>query len=164
MYRISNLEMIIFALNFIEMENLFTDEYFMRIAFNEAITAFERDEIPVGAVIVCNNKIIAKAHNLTETLTDVTAHAEMQAITSAANYLGGKYLQDCTLYVTLEPCVMCGGALYWSQISKVVYGASDEKRGFKAKIGELHPKTEIVSGIMEDECGLLMKEFFQRKR
>ena len=164
MYRISNLEMIIFALNFIEMENLFTDEYFMRIAFNEAVTAFERDEIPVGAVIVCNNKIIAKAHNLTETLTDVTAHAEMQAITSAANYLGGKYLQDCTLYVTLEPCVMCGGALYWSQISKVVYGASDEKRGFKAKIGELHPKTEIVSGIMEEECGQLMKEFFQRKR
>lgn len=164
MYRISNLEMIIFALNFIEMENLFTDEYFMRIAFNEAVTAFERDEIPVGAVIVCNNKIIAKAHNLTETLTDVTAHAEMQAITSAANYLGGKYLQDCTLYVTLEPCVMCCGALYWSQISKVVYGASDEKRGFKAKIGELHPKTEIVSGIMEDECGQLMKEFFQRKR
>ena len=164
MYRISNLEMIIFALNIIEMENLFTDEYFMRIAFNEAITAFERDEIPVGAVIVCNNKIIAKAHNLTETLTDVTAHAEMQAITSAANYLGGKYLQDCTLYVTLEPCVMCGGALYWSQISKVVYGASDEKRGFKAKIGELHPKTEIVSGIMEEECGQLMKEFFQRKR
>jgi tRNA(adenine34) deaminase len=156
--------MIIFALNFMEMENLFTDEYFMRIAFNEAVTAFERDEIPVGAVIVCNNKIIAKAHNLTETLTDVTAHAEMQAITSAANYLGGKYLQDCTLYVTLEPCVMCGGALYWSQISKVVYGASDEKRGFKAKIGELHPKTEIVSGIMEDECGQLMKEFFQRKR
>ena len=146
------------------MENLFTDEYFMRIAFNEAVTAYERDEIPVGAVIVCNNKIIAKAHNLTETLTDVTAHAEMQAITSAANYLGGKYLQDCTLYVTLEPCVMCGGALYWSQISKVVYGASDEKRGFKAKIGELHPKTEIVSGIMEDECGKLMKEFFQRKR
>ena len=146
------------------MENLFTDEYFMRIAFNEAVTAYERDEIPVGAVIVCNNKIIAKAHNLTETLTDVTAHAEMQAITSAANYLGGKYLQDCTLYVTLEPCVMCGGALYWSQISKVVYGASDEKRGFKAKIGELHPKTEIVSGIMEDECSLLMKEFFLRKR
>ena len=164
MYRISNLEMIIFALNFMEMENLFTDEYFMRIAFNEAVTAFERDEIPVGAVIVCNNKIIAKAHNLTETLTDVTAHAEMQAITSAANYLSGKYLQDCTLYVTLEPCVMCGGALYWSQISKVVYGASDEKRGFKAKIGELHPKTEIVSGIMEDECGQLMKEFFLRKR
>ena len=146
------------------MENLFTDEYFMRIAFNEAVAAYERDEIPVGAVIVCNNKIIAKAHNLTETLTDVTAHAEMQAITSAANYLGGKYLQDCTLYVTLEPCVMCGGALYWSQISKVVYGASDEKRGFKAKIGELHPKTEIVSGIMEDECSLLMKEFFLRKR
>lgn len=146
------------------MENLFTDEYFMRIALNEATTAFERDEIPVGAIIVTNNKIIAKAHNLTETLTDVTAHAEMQAITSAANYLGGKYLQDCTLYVTLEPCVMCGGALYWSQISKVVYGASDPKRGFKAKIGELHPKTEIVSGVLEDECGLIMKEFFQRKR
>ena len=146
------------------MENLFNDEYFMRIALNEATNAFERDEIPVGAVIVCNNKIIAKAHNLTETLTDVTAHAEMQAITSAANYLGGKYLQNCTLYVTLEPCVMCGGALYWSQISKVVYGASDEKRGFKAKIGELHPKTEIVSGVLEDECSLLIKEFFQRKR
>ena len=146
------------------MENLFTDEYFMRIALNEATTAFERDEIPVGAIIVSNNKIIAKAHNLTETLTDVTAHAEMQAITSAANYLGGKYLQNCTLYVTLEPCVMCGGALYWSQISKVVYGASDERRGFKAKIGELHPKTEIVSGVLEDECGLTMKEFFQRKR
>lgn len=146
------------------MENLFTDEYFMRIALNEAATAFERDEIPVGAIIVTNNKIIAKAHNLTETLTDVTAHAEMQAITSAANYLGGKYLQDCTLYVTLEPCVMCGGALYWSQISKVVYGASDPKRGFKAKIGELHPKTEIVSGVLEDECGLIMKKFFQRKR
>ena len=146
------------------MENLFTDEYFMRIALNEAATAFERDEIPVGAIIVTNNKIIAKAHNLTETLTDVTAHAEMQAITSAANYLGGKYLQDCTLYVTLEPCVMCGGALYWSQISKLVYGASDPKRGFKAKIGELHPKTEIVSGVLEDECGLIMKEFFQRKR
>lgn len=164
MYRISKLEMINFAFKFNQMENLFTDEYFMRIAFNEAVTAFERDEIPVGAVIVCNNKIIAKAHNLTETLTDVTAHAEMQAITSAANYLGGKYLQDCTLYVTLEPCVMCGGALYWSQISKVVYGASDDKRGFKAKIGELHPKTEIVAGVMEDECSQLMKEFFMRKR
>ena len=146
------------------MENLFTDEYFMRIALNEAATAFERDEIPVGAIIVTNNKIIAKAHNLTETLTDVTAHAEMQAIKYEANYLGGKYLQDCTLYVTLEPCVMCGGALYWSQISKVFYCASDPKRGFKAKIGELHPKTEIVSGVLEDECGLIMKEFFQRKR
>ena len=146
------------------MDNLFTDEYFMRIALAEANVAFERDEIPVGAIIVSNNKIIAKAHNLTETLTDVTAHAEMQAITSAADYLGGKYLQNCTLYVTLEPCVMCGGALYWNQISKVAYGAADPKRGFKAKIGELHPKTEIVSGILEDECGLLMKEFFQRKR
>ena len=146
------------------MENPFTDEYFMKRALQEAQQAFERGEIPVGALIVVNNTIIARTHNLTELLNDVTAHAEMQAITSAANYLGGKYLQDCTLYVTLEPCVMCGGALYWSQISKVVYGASDEKRGFKAKIGELHPKTEIVSGIMEDECSLLMKEFFLRKR
>lgn len=146
------------------MTDLFSDEYFMRIALNEAVNAYERDEIPVGAVIVSNNKIIAKAHNLTETLTDVTAHAEMQAITSAANYLGGKYLQNCTLYVTLEPCVMCGGALYWSQISKVVYGASDEKRGFKAKIGELHPKTEVVSGVLEDECSEIVKSFFQRKR
>ena len=146
------------------MAELFSDEYFMRIALNEAINAYERDDIPVGAVIVSNNKIIAKAHNLTETLIDVTAHAEMQAITSAANYLGGKYLQNCTLYVTLEPCVMCGGALYWSQISKVVYGASDPKRGFKAKIGELHPKTEVVSGLLEDECGEIMKSFFQKKR
>ncbi|WP_313581646.1 nucleoside deaminase [Chishuiella sp.] len=146
------------------MENLFTDDYYMRIALNEARNAFDRDEIPVGAIIVSNNKIIAKAHNLTETLTDVTAHAEMQAITSAANYLGGKYLQNCTLYVTLEPCIMCGGALYWSQISKVVYGASDDKRGFKNKLGNLHPKTEIISGILEDECSLLMKEFFLNKR
>lgn len=146
------------------MADLFSDEYFMRIALNEAMNAYERDEIPVGAVIVSNNKIIAKAHNLTETLIDVTAHAEMQAITSAANYLGGKYLQNCTLYVTLEPCVMCGGALYWSQISKVVYGASDPKRGFKAKIGKLHPKTEVISGVMEEECGEIMKAFFQRKR
>ena len=140
------------------------DEFYMHKALDEALTAYKENEIPIGAVIVCHDQIISRAHNLTETLNDVTAHAEMQAITSAANYLSGKYLQDCTLYVTLEPCVMCGGALYWSQISKVVYGASDEKRGFKAKIGELHPKTEIVSGIMEDECGQLMKEFFQRKR
>ena len=146
------------------MAELFSDEYSMRIALNEAVTAYERDEIPVGAIIVSNNKIIAKAHNLTETLIDVTAHAEMQAITSAANYLGGKYLQNCTLYVTLEPCVMCGGALYWSQISKVVYGASDPKRGFKAKIGALHPKTEVVAGLLEDECGEIMKSFFQKKR
>ena len=146
------------------MIDIFTDEYFMKIALQEAKNAFIKGEVPVGAVIVANNTIIAKTHNLTELLTDVTAHAEMQAITSAANYLGGKYLQNCTLYVTLEPCVMCGGALYWSQISKVVYGASDERRGFKAKIGELHPKTEIVSGVLEDECGVIMKEFFQRKR
>ena len=147
------------------MENLFTDEYFMRIAFNEAVTAFERDEIPVGAATVCNNKIIAKAHNLTETLTDVTAHAEMQAITSAANYLGGKYLQDCTLYVTLEPCVMCAGALGWAQISRVVYGAGDEKRGYtKYAPDALHPKTTVTSGVLEDECRALMQDFFARKR
>ena len=146
------------------MENLFTDEYFMRIALNEATTAFERDEIPVGAIIVINNKIIAKAHNLTETLTDVTAHAEMQAITSAANYLGGKYLVNCTLYVTLEPCVMCSGALAWSQISKVVFGASDSHRGFLCKGLSLHPKTEIVGGIMENECSALLKDFFKGKR
>lgn len=146
------------------MEELFSDEYFMRKALQEAELAFERDEIPVGAIVVSNNKIIAKAHNLTETLTDVTAHAEMQAITSAANYLGGKYLLDCTLYVTLEPCVMCAGALYWSQISRVVIGASDEKRGFKNKMLTLHPKTEIVEGILADEGKKLMLDFFQQKR
>lgn len=136
----------------------------MRKALQEAETAYDRDEIPVGAIVVSNNKIIAKAHNLTETLTDVTAHAEMQAITSAANYLGGKYLIDCTLYVTLEPCVMCAGALYWSQISKVVIGASDEKRGFRAKMLSLHPKTEIVEGIFAEESKALIQQFFQSKR
>lgn len=146
------------------MDNPFSDEYFMRMAMNEAMNAFEQDEIPVGAIIVSNNRILAKTHNLTETLTDVTAHAEMQAITSAANYLGGKYLQNCTMYVTLEPCIMCGGALYWSQITKVVYGASDPQRGFKSKMDSLHPKTEIVSGILAEECGELMKAFFKRKR
>ena len=146
------------------MENLFTDEYFMRIALNEATTAFERDEIPVGAIIVSNNKIIAKAHNLTETLTDVTAHAEMQAITSAANYLGGKYLRNCTMYVTLEPCVMCCGALNWSQISKVVIGARDEQRGFINKHLTLHPKTEIVLDVLEGQCSQIVKDFFQNKR
>ena len=140
------------------------DAYYMGLALKEAEKAKEMGEIPVGAVIVAQDQVIARAHNLTERLGDVTAHAEMQAITMAADQLGGKYLTDCTLYVTLEPCVMCGGALYWSQISKVVYGASDDKRGFKAKIGELHPKTEIVAGVMEDECSQLIKEFFMRKR
>jgi tRNA(adenine34) deaminase len=146
------------------MNQLFSDEYFMRKALDEAKTAFEKDEVPVGAVIVSQNKIIAKSHNLTETLTDVTAHAEMQAITSAANYLGGKYLVNCTLYVTLEPCIMCAGALYWSQISKIVIGAKDEKRGFLNSNLKLHPKTELVWGILEEECSGLVKEFFKNKR
>lgn len=144
---------------------LFNDEYFMKQALLEAELAFHEGEVPVGAVVVSQNRIIARAHNLTETLTDVTAHAEMQAITSAANMLGGKYLNECVLYVTLEPCVMCAGALGWSQIGKVVYGASDEKRGFhKFAPDALHPKTEMVSGVLEIECAALMKVFFQNKR
>lgn len=146
------------------MENIFTDEYFMKKALVEAENAFEKGEIPVGAVIVIDNKVIARSHNLTELLNDVTAHAEMQAITSAANYLGGKYLKDCTLYVTLEPCQMCAGALYWSQISKIVYGASDENRGFSKLGTQLHPKTQVVSGVLENECSLLMRAFFRTKR
>ena len=136
----------------------------MKMAFQEAEIALEKDEVPIGCVIVANNRVIARAHNLTETLNDVTAHAEMQAITSAANFLGGKYLINCTLYVTLEPCVMCAGALSWSQISKVVIGARDEQRGFINKSLSLHPKTEIVSGIMENECSTIVKEFFKAKR
>tara|TARA_B110000977_G_scaffold189873_1_gene259973 strand:+ start:424 stop:837 length:414 start_codon:yes stop_codon:yes gene_type:complete len=136
----------------------------MRQALQEAQKAYDEDEVPVGAVIVANDQIIARAHNLTEKLTDVTAHAEMQAITAAASFLGGKYLKGCTLYVTLEPCVMCGGALYWSQIDKIVFAAADEKRG-AGKVGELyHPKTKVVSGVLEDECSLLMQEFFRNKR
>jgi len=143
---------------------MFTDEYFMKMAFHEAEAALEKDEVPIGCVIVSNNRVIARSHNLTETLNDVTAHAEMQAITSAANFLGGKYLINCTLYVTLEPCVMCSGALSWSQISKVVIGARDEQRGFINKNLKLHPKTEIVTGIMENECSSIVKEFFKSKR
>lgn len=143
---------------------MFTDEYFMKMALQEAQIAFENDEVPVGCVIVSNNRILAKSHNLTETLNDVTAHAEMQAITSAANFLGGKYLQDCTMYVTLEPCVMCCGALNWSQISKVVIGARDEQRGFINKSLTLHPKTEMILGVMENECSIIVKEFFKNKR
>ncbi len=146
------------------METIFTDEYFMKKALQEAEIAFEKDEIPVGAVIVVNNTIIARTHNLTELLHDVTAHAEMQAITSAANFLGGKYLKGCTLYVTLEPCQMCAGALYWSQISKIVFGATDEKRGYITMKTQIHPKTEVVSGILERECAELMTSFFQKKR
>ena len=142
----------------------FNDEYFMRQALDEAQKAFDEDEIPVGAVVVANDKIIARAHNFTEKLNDVTAHAEMQAITSAADFLGGKYLKGCTMYITLEPCVMCAGALYWSQIDKVVFAASDEKRG-ASTVGELyHPKTKIVRGILESEGRELMQQFFQKRR
>lgn len=146
------------------MSELFSDEYFMRQALTEAKKAYDLGEIPIGAVVVTQNKIIGKGHNLTEQLNDVTAHAEMQAITAAANYLGAKYLIDCTLYVTIEPCVMCGGALYWSQVSKVVYGAKDEKRGYSQAGNKLHPKTELQTGILADECGELMKAFFKKLR
>lgn len=141
------------------------DEKFMRMALTEAHEAGEAGEIPIGAVVVCRDKIIARAHNLTETLHDVTAHAEMQAITAAADSLGGKYLKGCTLYVTVEPCVMCAGALGWSQIERVVYGAADEKRGFSRFAPEaLHPKTTVVSGVLEEECRQLMQDFFKNKR
>jgi len=140
------------------------DEKYMRKAIEQAKLAMQKDEVPIGAVVVCNGQIIARAYNLTETLNDVTAHAEMQAITAAANYLGGKYLTDCTLYVTLEPCTMCAGALAWAQVKRIVYGADDEKRGAQRFAGIHHPKTEIVSGILADECSALIREFFQRKR
>jgi len=140
------------------------DTYFMKRAMQEAQAAYDKDEIPIGAVIVAQNQIIARAHNLTETLNDVTAHAEMQAITAAANYLGGKYLIDCTLYVTIEPCQMCAGALFWSQISKVVYGARDEQRGCIAMQTKLHPKTKMTGGILAEEASLLLKKFFIEKR
>lgn len=143
---------------------MFTDEYFMKIALKEAKIAQEKNEVPVGCVIVAENRIIAKAHNLTEVLNDVTAHAEIQAITSAANFLGGKYLKNLTMYVTIEPCVMCCGALQWSQISKVVIGARDEKRGFINQNLQLHPKTELVIGVLENECSEIMKDFFKGKR
>lgn len=143
---------------------MFSHEYFMRLALQEANNALEKDEVPIGCVIVSQNKIIAKGHNLTEQLNDITAHAEMQAITAAANFLGGKYLKDCTIYVTMEPCVMCAGALFWSQISCVVIGARDEKRGFINQNLKLHPKTEIITGVMKNECSTLVKDFFKNKR
>jgi len=146
------------------MENPFSDEYFMKKALQEAELAFEKGEIPVGALIVVDNKIIARTHNLTELLNDVTAHAEMQAITSAANFLGGKYLTGCTVYVTLEPCQMCAGALYWSQISKIVFGASDENRGFEKMGTQLHPKTTVIRGVLDNEAATLLKSFFANKR
>ena len=141
------------------------DEYYMQQALAEARKAFDEEEIPVGAVVVCDGSIIARAHNLTERLNDVTAHAEMQAFTAAAEYLGGKYLNNCTLYVTLEPCVMCAGAAGWTQLGRLVYGANDPKRGFE-RIGReiLHPRTEVISGVLADECEALMKTFFKSRR
>ena len=144
---------------------VYSDEYFMNEALKEAFKAMEKDEVPIGAVVVIENRIIARGHNLTETLNDVTAHAEMQAFTAASDYLGGKYLNECTLFVTLEPCVMCAGAAFWTQIGKLVYGAEDKKRGY-GLIPErlLHPKTEVVTGILSSRSMILLKEFFQRKR
>jgi tRNA(adenine34) deaminase len=152
-------------INFSDEPSITPDEFFMNEALKEAYHALKLDEIPIGAVIVCNGKIIGRGHNLTEQLTDVTAHAEMQAFTAAANFLGGKYLKDCTLYVTMEPCIMCAGASYWTQISRIVFGAFDPQRGFmriKQKI--THPKTEIIGGTKENECSRLVKEFFLNKR
>ena len=141
------------------------DEKYMRLAILEAEEALRHDEIPIGCVIVCENRIIGRGHNLTETLQDVTAHAEIQAITAAAQNLGGKYLPDCTLYVTVEPCVMCAGAIGWAQIARLVYGAPDEKRGFRTFApNALHPKCAVTSGVLEDECRQLMQDFFQKKR
>lgn len=144
-----------------------TDEYFMQHALKEAQRAFEEDEIPIGAVVVINDKIIARGYNQVERLNDATAHAEMIALTSAFNYLGAKYLPDATLYVTVEPCLMCCGALYWSKLARIVYGASDEKNGYQRLTKEnwpFHPKTELVHGVMEEECAILMKEFFRMRR
>ena len=142
-----------------------SDAFYMKKALQEAQLAFDAGEVPVGAVVVAGGRIIARAHNLTETLHDVTAHAEMQAVTAAANALGGKYLDDCTLYVTVEPCTMCAGALGWAQLARLVYGARDERRGFQRLAPEaLHPKTEVTSGVMEEECTALMKHFFRQRR
>lgn len=147
------------------MMEVFNDEYWMREAMKEAHRAFDADEVPVGVVVVCNNRIIGKGHNLTERLHDVTAHAEMQAITAAANHLGSKYLAECTIYITLEPCVMCAGAIFWARPAKVIFGASDQKRGF-SQLGEniLHPATILEQGLMADESSALLKEFFQKLR
>jgi tRNA(adenine34) deaminase len=145
---------------------IFSDEYFMNEALKEAQKAGSLDEVPVGAIIVCKNKIIARAHNMTEHLNDVTAHAEMQAFTMAADFLGGKYLDECTLYVTLEPCVMCAGAAFWTQLGKLVYGASDAKRGYSRieNPNILHPKTIVISGVLEESCGKIVSDFFKNKR
>jgi tRNA(adenine34) deaminase len=149
---------------FVSMVLPFDDIYYMKKALQEAEAAFDKGEVPVGAIIVVNDRIIARAHNLTEQLNDVTAHAEMQAITAAANFLGGKYLQNCTLYVTLEPCQMCAGALYWSQISKIVYAAKDPEKGYNTLGTKLHPKTKTLGGILENEASELLKRFFIMKR
>ncbi len=146
------------------MLNPFDDTYFMKRALQEAVLAFEKNEVPIGAVIVIKDQIIARGHNLTELLNDVTAHAEMQAFTAAADYLGGKYLKDCTLYVTLEPCQMCAGASYWTQIGRIVFGAYDPKRGFQHYNTQLHPKTKVVGGVLEGECSELITRFFVQKR
>lgn len=143
---------------------MFSHEYFMNLALNEAKLALEKGEVPIGAIVVSNNKIIGKAHNLTQTLNDVTAHAEMQAMTAAANYLGSKYLHNCTLYVTLEPCPMCAGALYWSQIDTLVFGASDPKRGYCTEKTKLHPKTKVTEGIKSEECSEILSDFFKQRR
>ena len=141
------------------------DIRYMKMALDEAMCAYDNEEVPVGAIVVCKGRVIARAHNLTETLTDVTAHAEMQAITAAANHLGGKYLADCTLYVTVEPCIMCAGALGWSQLGRLVYGAPDDKRGYRRFAPQaLHPKTEVTAGILESDCADLMKRFFSERR
>lgn len=141
------------------------DTFYMKQALLEAQKAFDKGEVPVGAVVVCRDRIIARSYNLTETLNDVTAHAEMQAITAAANYLGGKYLIDCTLYVTVEPCVMCAGAIAWSQLGRLVFGAADEKRGYQRYASDaLHPKTMVVQGVLSEECASLMKDFFKKRR
>lgn len=145
--------------------DLYSDEYFMKEALKEAHKAYDRDEVPVGAIIVWKNKIISKAHNLTETLNDPTAHAEMQAFTAATNTIGGKYLDECTLYVTLEPCVMCAGASFWEQLGKIVFGAEDEKRGFtRVRERLLHPRTVVQGGVLKNECSQLLKDFFGKKR
>lgn len=144
---------------------IFSDEYFMKKALEQAQMAFDNDEVPVGAIVVHGSQIISRAYNLSETLNDVTAHAEMQAYTAAADFIGGKYLHECTLYVTLEPCVMCAGASFWTQVSRIVYGASDEKRGYY-RFGKqlLHPKTEVISGVLETECSKIIRDFFNKKR
>lgn len=146
------------------MAIVFSDEYYMKLALAEAEIAFEKGEVPVGAILVVQNKIIAKTHNLTEALQDVTAHAEIMAITAASNNIGGKYLKDCTLYVTLEPCQMCAGALYWAQLGRLVYGAADLQRGFLNTNVKLHPKTQVVSGILQKECSEILERFFKQKR